>query len=386
MLTSKQVTAIIKAAEPGRTVDSDGLALKVGASGAASWEYRYQIGGKRRAMGLGPVRGLTLAQARERRDQMRALVREGIDPLEQAPALVEARAATFDEAAKAYIEAHRSGWRNAKHAQQWANTLKQYASPKLGTKAPEEITVADVLAVLRPIWTEVPETASRVRNRIELVIDSHFALHGTTTANPARWKGTLDKLLPKRTKASKGHHAAMPYADLPAFMRRLRTERASLSAKALELTILTACRTSEVLLADWSEFDLQARIWTIPGSRMKAAREHRVPLSDAAMALLATLPTRSGWLFPGARQGRPLSNMAMAMMLRKIGHADKTVHGFRSSFKDWSSEEAYASNIVSEMCLAHTIGNAVEAAYRRGDLLEKRRALIQEWSDYLSKV
>lgn len=384
MLTAREVAAIIRLAIPGRTVDSNGLQLKIGQTGAASWEYRYRIGDKRKVVGLGPCRELSLAEARLKRDEMAALVRQGVDP-QQAHQTPAAKASTtFKEAAAAYIEAHRAGWRNAKHAAQWASTLETYAYPKIGDLDPEKITVQQVLDVLRPIWSEIPETATRVRSRIELVIDSHNALHGGTAANPARWKGVLDKLLPRRSKTSKGHHAAMAYSALPDFMKRLRSERDSLSAKALELTILTACRTSEVLLAEWREFDLEARIWTIPATRMKAGKEHRVPLVPAVVAVLESLPTREGYLFPGAKPGKPLSNMAMTMCLRKLGHGDLTVHGFRSSFKDYASEEAYASNIVSEMCLAHTIGNAVEAAYRRGDLLEKRRALMNEWADYLS--
>lgn len=254
--------------------------------------------------------------------------------------------------------------------------------PKIGSEAVSAITTEDVLGILKPIWTVKAETASRVRNRIEIVIDAARAKGLSTAPNPAAWRGHLDKLLPKRSKASKGHHAAMGYRDLPAFFKRLRDERSSHSSVALQVTILTACRTSEVLLATWDELDLDKRLWTIPPARMKAQSEHRVPLSDAVLALLEGLDGRDGYLFPGARKGRPLSNMAMTMVLRKIGHPDLTVHGFRSTFRDWCAEETHYPNIVAEQALAHSVGNAVEAAYRRGDLLDKRRELMADWATF----
>lgn len=389
-LTTKQVEKLIRDAHPGATADSDGLYLKVGPTGAASWQFRYQIGGKRRMMGLGACSVLTLAAARDKAAEARKLAKQGIDPLEArraAEAAEKAAVTTFRDAALEYIEAHRAGWRNAKHGQQWENTLAQYVYPKFGDKPVSEVSTEDVLGALRPIWSDKPETANRVRNRIELVLDAARAKGLATGINPAAWRGHLDKLLPKRSKASREHHAAMDYRDLPAFYKRLATERDSLSAAALQLTIMTACRTSEVLLAEWSEFDLDNRLWTIPGQRMKAAVAHRVPLSDAALTLLDTIMRMvegkgEGYVFPGAKAGRPLSNMAMSMVLRKLGHGDLTVHGFRSTFRDWAAEETHYPNIVAEQALAHTVGNAVEAAYRRGDLLQKRRTLMADWARY----
>lgn len=385
-LTAKQVDKLIRDAKPATTADGKGLYLKTGQTErAASWQYRYQINGKRRMMGLGACSMLTLAQAREKAAEARAMVAKGIDPLDARKAAEVAQKAaetTFKDAALDYITAHRAGWRNAKHAQQWQNTLEQYAFPKFGTKPVGEITTADVLRALKPIWTDKPETASRVRNRIELVLDAARAKGLMSGPNPAAWRGHLDKLLPKRSKASRGHHAAMDYRILPAFYGRLADERNSLSALALRTTILTACRTSEVLLADWKEIDLEGRLWVIPPERMKAGAAHRVPLTDTVIEMLLSLPTREGFLFPGVRAGKPLSNMSMTMVLRKLGHGDLTVHGFRSTFRDWCAEETHYPNIVAEQALAHAVGNAVEAAYRRGDLLEKRRALMSDWSGY----
>lgn len=387
-LTTKQVDKLIRDAQPGAVADGDGLYLKIGPTGAASWQFRYQIAGKRRMMGLGACSVLTLAEARDKAAEARKLAKQGIDPLESRKAAEVAEKAavtTFREAALDYIESHRAGWRNAKHGQQWANTLAQYVYPKFGDKPVGGVSTEDVLGALKPIWTDKPETANRVRNRIELVLDAARAKGLATGINPAAWRGHLDKLLPKRTKASKGHHAAMDYRDVPAFYKRLTTERDSLSAAALQLTILTACRTSEVLLATWDEFDLDNRLWTIPARRMKAAVAHRVPLSDEAMKLLDTIKRMGkskGYLFPGAKAGKPLSNMAMTMALRKLGHGDLTVHGFRSSFRDWCAEETHYPNIVAEQALAHTVGDKVEAAYRRGDLLDKRRAMMEDWATY----
>lgn len=382
--TSKQADKMIRDGKPGAYADGDGLYLKIGTTGAASWQYRYQMNGKRRMMGLGSCATVGLAEARDKAADARKQVKQGIDPLDVKEAeqtAVKAKATTFRELATEYIADHRPGWRNAKHGQQWENTLAQYAFPKIGDKPIAEISTEDVLGILKKLWTEKPETASRLRNRIELVIDAGRAKGLSTAANPAAWRGHLDKLLPKRTKASKGHHAAMDYRELPAFYKRLTEDRDSLSSVALQITILTACRTSEVLLADWSEFDLDNRMWTIPGERMKAGKPHRVPLTDAVLKLLQGIKG-DGYVFHGARQGRPLSNMAMTMVLRRLGHPNLTVHGFRSSFRDWCAEETHYPNIVAEQALAHTVGNAVEAAYRRGDLLDKRRALMADWASY----
>lgn len=383
-LTVKQVEKIIREAKPGATADGEGLYLRITPQGSSSWQYRYTINGKRRLMGLGGCADVGLAEARDLATDARKKVKQGIDPLEakEEEKAEQAKAVTFKDAADEYIKLHRDGWKNAKHGQQWENTLSQYVHPKFGAVPVHEVDTPMVLAVLKPIWQERPETANRVRNRIELVIDAARAQGIFTGSNPAAWRGHLDKLLPKRSKASKTHHAAMDYRKLPEFYARLKAERSSLSATALALTILTACRTSEVLLATWAEFDLAGGLWTIPGDRMKAGNPHRVPLSAEVVRLLESLPTREGLLFPGQRKGKPLSNMSMSMCLRKLQHADLTVHGFRSTFRDWAAEETHYPNIVAEQALAHVVGNAVEAAYRRGDLLEKRRALMADWAAY----
>ena len=384
-LTVKQVEKLIREAVTGATADSDGLYLKVTPEGNASWQYRYQINGRRRMMGLGACSTVTLAEARDKATDARKLVKQCIDPIgarDSATAADKAKKITFKDLALAYIKDHRASWSNIKHAQQWKNTLETYAYPAIGNKAPEQINTEDVLKILKPIWEKKTETASRVRNRIELVIDSARAQGLSSASNPAAWRGHLDKLLPKLSKKSAKHHAALDYRNIPAFFKRLQDERDSLSSIALQFTILTACRTSEVLLATWAEFDLANKQWTIPAERMKARRPHRVPLSDSAMQLLEALEKREGHLFPGAKKDKPLSNMSMTMVLRKLGHTDLTVHGFRSSFRDWAAEETHYPNIVAEQVLAHVIGNAAEAAYRRGDLLEKRRALMADWASF----
>jgi integrase len=386
-LNVKQVDKLIREAKPGGTADGYGLYLRITTTGNASWQYRYQLQGNRRTMGLGACTSVTLADARSKAAEAMALVKSGKDPLNEreAQALqVAKKTTTFKDVADEYIASHRHGWKNIKHAQQWENTLAHYVHPLLGAKQVDTITTNDVLAVLKPIWQTKAETAARIRSRIELVIDAARAHSLSEAPNPARWKGHLDKLLPKRNKASKGHHAALDYQQMPDFYQRLTEERDSLSATALAITILTACRTSEVLFAQWEEIDLTGKIWVIPAKRMKAGNEHRIPLSDKVLSLLERLPTREGYLFPGAKHGKPLSNMAMTMVLRKLGRHDLTVHGFRSTFRDWAAETTHYQNIVCEMALAHTITNAAEAAYRRGDLMERRRMLMIDWANYIS--
>ncbi len=297
--------------------------------------------------------------------------------------VAKARAVTFKTVATDYIAAHRAGWKNIKHAQQWENTLATYAEPIIGHLPTYDVTTAHLLDILHPIWTEKPETASRVRNRIELVLDAAKARGLREGENPARWRGHLDKLLPKRSKVrAVKSHAAMPWADLPAFMVQLATVEAS-SARALELTILTACRTSEVLNAKWDEIDHETRTWTIPAERMKAGKAHRVPLADAALAVLDALPReRSAFLFPGMKPGKPLSNLAMTMTMRRMNMGHLTVHGFRSTFRDWAAERTHYPREVCEMALAHKIAAGAEAAYWRGDIFEKRRALMIDWAQY----
>ena len=384
--TVKGVEKLLRAGTAGDYSAGRGLYLKVTGKAKGSWFYRYMLDGKRRRMGLGSFETTTLAQAGALRDDAAKLVSEGIDPLERRRANKQeqsAAAVTFDSVAADYIAAHRPGWKNAKHAQQWENTLRTYASPIIGHLAPGDVTTAHVLEVLKPIWTEKTETASRVRNRIELVLDAAKARGLREGENPARWRGHLDKLLPRREKVQAvKHHTALPYPQLPAFMALLTGD--DMTTKAMQMTILTACRTSEVLGATWDEIDLQARIWTIPANRMKARKEHRVPLADAVLALLDSLPRIEGnpYLFPGMKAGRPLSNMAMLMGLRRMGRDDLTMHGFRSTFRDWAGECTPHPRDLCEQALAHSLGNDVEAAYRRGDLLEKRRALMNDWAAY----
>lgn len=401
-LTTKTVEKIIRAGLPGMTNDGDGLYLKVGRSGGASWIFRYKIAGKTRDMGLGGIPEISLAKAREKSAEARKLSRSGVDPLtsrdegverqrlEQeaerlAKAIAIAKATPFKDVALDYIAAHKAGWKNAKHAQQWENTLTTYAFKLIGDLPTQEVSVEHVLTILKPIWTVKPETASRLRNRIEVVLDAAKAKGLREGENPARWRGHLDKLLPPRLKVrAVKHHSAMPWVELPAFMETLEKAE-DLSSKALRFTILTACRTSEVLEATWTEVDLVAGIWTIPASRMKTGKEHRVPLSQAAFDLLIALPRVKGnhHLFPGARRGRPLSNMAMLMVLRRMKRNDLTTHGFRSTFRDWASEVTHYPREVCEQALAHAVESAVEAAYRRGDLFGKRQKLMDQWSRYV---
>lgn len=400
-LTTKAVEKIVRSGLPGMTNDGDGLYLKLGRGGRASWIFRYKLAGKSRDMGLGRHSEVSLAAAREKAAEARKLSRSGVDPLAHrneelerrrlakeverlAQDAAKAKATTFKEVALGYIADHKPGWKNTKHAQQWQNTLTTYAFAEIGNLSTQEIGTQHVLKILKPIWTVIPETASRVRNRIELVLDAAKAMGLREGENPARWRGHLDKLLPPRAKVrAVKHHAALAWTELPAFMEPLEKAE-DLSVKALRFTILTACRTNEVLGSTWAEVDLAAKVWTIPASRMKAGKEHRVPLSTAAVDLLTALPRVQGnnHLFAGARKKRPLSNMAMLMALRRMQRAPLTTHGFRSTFRDWASEVTHFPREVCEQALAHTIENAVEAAYRRGDLFEKRRIMMEDWALY----
>jgi len=395
--TARGISALLKEGKPGQHAAGNGLYLKVSAPGIGSWFFRYKIDGKTRRMGLGRAGiasisnkdPLTLADAGIAALEPRSQLSKGIDPLEHRKELQrkkETANATFDNLAADYIAAHRVGWKNAKHAQQWENTLKTYASPVIGKLSPSSISTAHVLEVLnkQDFWATKPETASRVRNRIELVLDAAKAKGLRDGENPARWRGHLDKLLPRREKVQAvKHHTALPYPELPAFMTLLAVAEDT-TAKAMQMTILTACRTSEVLNATWDEIDISSKTWTIPASRMKARKEHRVPLTNAVITLLESLLRVEGnpYIFAGARQGRPLSNMAMLMGLRRMKRGDLTMHGFRSTFRDWAGECTPHPRDVCEQALAHSLGNAVEAAYRRGDLFEKRRALMADWAIY----
>lgn len=368
-----------------------GLALQVSASGARSWVLRVMTGGKRRDMGLGGYPDVTLAGAREAARAARAKIKEGIDPITEAKAArsaaraAHATAVPFERAGRLYIEAHEPGWRNAKHGQQWRNTLETYAYPVIGDVLVRDVSLPQVLAVLEPIWRTKTETASRLRGRIESVLDWAAARGYRDGLNPARWRGHLDKLLPAPSKVMKPeHHAALPAAEVGAFMQALRKAE-GMGARALEFVILTAARSGEVRGATWPEIDMDAAVWTVPGERMKAGKEHRVPLSPAALALLRALPRMAGTelVFPAPRGG-PLSNMTLAAVLRRMGVA-AVPHGFRSTFRDWAGESTNYPNEVCEMALAHAIGNKAEAAYRRGDLFEKRRRLMNDWAAFCAK-
>lgn len=392
-LTALQVRRITS---PGNYCDGGGLYLQVTSDGARSWIYRYMLVGKAREMGLGPLHSVSLAEARIKAAAARKLKSEGIDPIEARRAdlarkrVSEAEAAakrvTFKDAAERCIKSHSAAWKNPKHAAQWPSSLEAYAYPAFGDVTVDAIDTGLVLKAIEPIWLTKPETASRVRGRIESILDWARVRGYSEGENPARWRGHLDHLLPARSRVRKvEHHAALPFAKIGAFMMDLR-DRESLAARALEFAILTAARTSEVLGATWREMDLTAKIWTVPAERMKAGREHRVSLCDEAVSLLKRVrELATGELvFPGAKADRPMSNMAMLMLLRRMGRGELTAHGFRSTFRDWAAECTTHPNEVVEMALAHTIGNKVEAAYRRGDLFDRRRQLMTDWGRYCS--
>ena len=390
------VKSIAKLTKPGRYRDERGLYLQVMSSTNRSWLLRYERGGRERWMGLGPLHAFTLDEARERARRARQQLADGIDPLEAREADRERRAVeaaqqaakrvTFAEAAEQYFNFHESKWRNPKHRAQFLSTLQEYAYPVMGDMPVAEIDMPLVLKAIEPIWYDKTETASRVRGRIEAVLNFARVRGYRSGDNPARWKGHLDQVLPARGQIARvEHHAALPYADLPEFMEELRS-RAGIAAKALEFTILTAARTSEAIGARWPEIDLEAGVWTVPGERMKAKREHRVSLSDRAIQVLRALPQEASFVFPGSRKGVPISNMAMATLLKRMRRNEITVHGFRSTFRDWAAERTSYANHVVEMALAHTVGDKVEAAYRRGDLLEKRARLMADWATYCATV
>ena len=401
--SAKGVTALISQGAIGMHAAGNGLYLRVRSKGAASWVFRYMLNGIARNMGLGSTVGLTLAEAKAEAVRLRAQLARGIDPLnhrEEERRLANTSKLTFDEVAADYIKAQRSSWTSEKHAEQWVNTLRDYAAPVIGHLAPADITTEHILKVLTPIWNTKKETASRVRNRIELVLDAAKVRKLRTGENVAAWRGHLELLLAKHKKSDRRHHPALDWNQVSVFWQVL-SQQNDASSQALQLTILTALRTKEVLEAHWQEFDLKAAIWTIPAERMKTKREQRVPLSTAALELLASLPRLpSGLLFEGRSAGKPIGNMAMLVKCKRldetkrqtdgIGWRDNqdqriTPHGFRSTFRDWAAENTSFENIVVEQALAHTIGNAVEAAYRRGDLLERRRELMEAWGAYVTR-
>lgn len=372
----------VETAKPGVYLDGQGLRLIVGATGARKWVFRFMRRGRSQEMGLGGV-GVSLALARERAADARRMLIAGQNPIDGAR-LAKAGRPTFGQIADDFLSAKRSEWRNAKHRAQWEMTLQRHCAP-LRSRPVDEIDTAAVLEVLKPLWASIPESASRIRGRIEVVLDAARArgLIGQHEANPARWRGHLDKLLPKRQKLTRGHHAAMPFGDVPHFMARLRM-RDAVAAMALEFTILTAARTNEALGARWDEIDLTQGVWTVPAARMKGGRAHRVALSRRTLAVLKKLhAARTGeYVFPGRRPGKPLSGMAMEMILRRMKVEGVTVHGFRSSFRDWCGEVSTFPREVAEAALAHVAGDQTERAYRRGDALEKRRKLMEAWANH----
>jgi integrase len=375
---------------PGMYADGGGLYVQVSSTGSRSWIFRFKKDGRTRDMGLGSLTTVSLAKAREIAAECRLLRLNGIDPIESRKAerietrLAAARSITFDQCRDAFIDAHKGAWRNAKHRAQWSSSLATYVTPVFGSLPIQCVDVALVMKVLEPIWSTKAETASRTRGRIERVLDWAKVRGYRQGENPARWRGHLDALLPARGKVRKiRHHPALPYDQLGAFMTVLKG-REGLAARALEFTILTAARTNEVLGARWEEIDLAAKVWTVPAYRMKAGRDHRVPLCRPALVLLKQLQAlrRADLVFPSDRSHRMLSNMAMLMVLRRMDRGDLTAHGFRSTFRDWAAERTAFPPEVAEAALAHVVGDKVEAAYRRGDLFEKRRRLMDAWATH----
>jgi integrase len=363
--------------KPGRYGDGGGLWLVVSGCGARKWVYRFTFGGKVTEMGLGSAAVISLAQARDKASGARKILAAGQNPIEarRKATIIEAGKPTFGVIANAFIAAKEGEWRNEKHRAQWRVTLEKYAA-SLSAHRVDQIDTAAVLAVLTPLWREKPETASRLRGRIEAVLDAAKAQGHRSGENPAAWRGHLSHLLPKRGKFMRGHHAAMDYRGVPAFIGCLR-EHTAIAALALEFCILTATRR-------WSEMDMAAKVWTIPAARMKAAREHRVPLAEAAFAILEKLGdiTTGDFVFPSPRGRKPLSHVSMAKVLRRMQVDAATVHGFQSSFRDWAGNETHFPREIAEAALAHVIGDKAEAAYRRGDALEKRRTMMEVWADY----
>ena len=402
-MAGKLTATAVKHAKEGRHGDGAGLMLDVKPGGRAYWVLRYMLAGKRRDMGLGAASGasaVTLAEARERAAVARHQAKSGVDPIQQREAgqkaatavaqAEKARVRTFRDVAILYVAAHEAAWRNAKHRAQWESTLTAYVHPHFGDVPVAAVAKGDVTAALQPIWAEKPETASRVRGRIEAVLDFAKAHGWRDGENPAQWKGNLAHVLPRRSKlAPVRHHPALPWPEMGAFMAALRA-REGMSALALEFTILTAARSGEVRGMTWGEVNATSKVWTVPGPRMKGGREHRVPLSEAAVRVLnAVRPEKAdaaALVFPSpSRPGAMLSDMTLTAVLRRMRRGDLTAHGFRSTFRDWCAEMTSYPREVAEAALAHTLRDKVEAAYRRGDALEKRRLLMEEWAEFCTR-
>ena len=377
-LTAVTVKAL---SEPGRYADGNNLYLSISSNGGKRWVFFYKFRGKQREMGLGSARTVKLQDARKKADDARQSLADGIDPI---AAKGRQSGLTFEQCATRYIAAHKPGWKNAKHAAQWELTLKAYAYPAIGSSFVADIDTAAVKSVIGPIWESKNETAARVRGRMEQVLD-WARVHGYREGdNPARWRGHMDKLLASRKRVRKrGHHAALPYTGLPDFWKALRAQN-GIAAKSLAFVILTATRTTEATGSAWSEID--ADIWTVPGIRMKGGRQHRVPLTATALDILKDIEPlsegRTSLIFPGGVKGKPQSENAMLALLKRMDAGNVTVHGFRSSFRDWAAEETSHPRDVVEMALAHAIESDTEAAYRRGDMLDKRRVLMEDWAKF----
>ena len=397
MANDKLVPVTLMKLKDGWHSDGNNLYLFI-RGGSRSWVFRYVgLDGKRKNMGLGALPSVSLAVARKEAAKLREELKHPLEPIDPLAArkqrqvnnkLTARKLMTFKNCALAYIEAHRTEWRSSKHVQQWENTLSGYAYPIFGDLPVSMVDDGLVLKVLMPIWGEKTETAKRLRGRIESVLDWATFSKFRSGENPARWKGHLENSLAKPSKISKvKHHAALPYIELGAFMVDLR-KCAGVGARALEFAILTAARSGEVRGATWDEFDLAGRIWSIPAERMKAEKDHRVPLSDAVIALLKALPNQddSALVFPSSKAGVPLSDMTLTAVLRRMGRGAVTAHGFRSTFRDWTAETTSYPHEMAEMALAHSVGNKVEAAYRRGDMLEKRLRMMQEWATYCGAI
>lgn len=381
-LSARTVTTLTK---PGRHGDGDGLYLVIDASGARRWLFLFRWQGKLKEMGLGGVSTVSLAEAREKAAAARKQVKDGINPIEarRAAEAEGEKRQTFGAFADDMLKSILPGFKNVRHQAQWKRALEHYAKP-IRDKWLDDIGTDDILRVIQPIWQTKQETASRVRGRIERVLDAARAKGKRTGENPARWRGHLRELLSQRRKLSRGHHASMPYADVPNFIVALR-ERDATAAKALEFLILTASRSNETLGAEWAEIDIAHKVWTVPAKRMKSGKLHRIPLSARAIALLEDLKAArvNDYVFPGQRDKRPLSGMALQMLMRRMEVDDFTPHGFRSSFRDWAGESTSFAREVAEAALAHTVGDEAEQAYRRGDALEKRRKLMDAWARFI---
>lgn len=382
-LTARKAATVTK---PGRHADGGGLYLSVAKDGGRKWVFLFRRDGRLQEMGLGSARDVPLAAAREAARQAREQLAASVNPIEARKASrTKGLPPTFDECRDRFLAANKSGWKNEKHTSQWTNTLEAYATPFIGSLPVSKVETGHVTQILDPIWTVKTETASRVRGRIETVLDWAKSRGYRDGENPARWRGHLDKIYPRRSKVRRvRHHAALPYSEMQPFLAALR-QREGIAARALEFAILTAARTAEVTHATQGEVDIKSKTWTVPPERMKAAREHRVPLSPQALAVVEACGVSdeaNDFLFPSGKGDKPLSVNAMLSLLSRMGRDDLTVHGFRSTFRDWAAETTNFPNEVVEMALAHSIRDKSEAAYRRGDLFTKRAALMAAWATF----